>query len=106
MEKSMSVEDIKTEKLIAWNEYANVNADKALPEIYEHAKYHSAVARKWYWKSIRLKRNTSLFVRFLSFCLLIGGALLPLLAGLSSDVLTRLYLTQSGVAILAAAGLL
>ena len=98
--------DIKIGKLIAWDEYTTANADKALPEIYEHAKNTSAVAREWYWKSIKLKRVTSLAIRFLSFCLLVCGALLPILAGLSSDVSTRLDLTQSGVAILAAAGLL
>ena len=50
MEESMSKEeDIKIEKLIAWDEYTTVNADKALPEIYEHAKNTSTVAREWYW---------------------------------------------------------
>ena len=99
-------EDVKIKELGAWDEYANVTADKALPEIYEHAQKTSNAAREWYWKSIRSKRRSSLVVRFLSFLLLVCGAVLPILSGLSNEVATRLHFTQFGVAALAVAGLL
>ncbi len=101
----MKKADVKIEELSPWDEYANAGPDKALPEIYEHAKEASRVAREWYWTSIRAKRTMSLVVRLLSFLLLICGAVLPILAGLSSDVTTRLYFTQFGVVALAVAGL-
>ncbi len=102
----MKKADVKIEKLSPWDEYADASPDKALPEIYEHAKETSSVAREWYWKSIKAKRTMSMAIRLLSFLLLICGAVLPILAALSSDVSTRLCFTQFGVAALAVAGLL
>jgi low affinity Fe/Cu permease len=99
-------QDIKVEELGAWDNYANASASKALPAIYEHAKNASSVARTWYWKSIRSKRIASQLIRAASFVLLLFGAVLPILAGLSDDVDQRLACTQLGVAALAIAGLL
>jgi hypothetical protein len=102
----MKSKNVKVRELVAWDIYADAGAAKALPEIYEHAEKTSQTARDWYWRSIKSKRITSLGVRFLSFLLVVFGAVLPIFAGLADEVMTRLYCTQIGVASLAVAGLL
>lgn len=98
--------DVKVETLGEWNQYANLSTEDALPKIYSHVKKISGDARDWYWKSIKSKRNSSLVIRFFSFILLVLGAALPITAGIYSDDVARLTLTQVGVTSLAVAGLL
>ena len=99
-------EDVKVRELGGWDKYAGATARKALPDIYEHTQRASDEARRWYWQSIARKRVCSQVVRIVSFLLLMGGAVLPILAGLFTEVSTRLQFTQFGVAALAVAGLL
>src|SRR5262245_5934476 len=98
--------DIRIQKLVEWNDFANVPAQQSLPSIYNHAEEVSKHAREWYWRSVGNKRIASLAVRGVGFTLLIIGAIAPLAAGLSSDVEFRLASTQLGVMTLAVAGLL
>ena len=79
---------------------------KSLKDIYNKSISISTNARNWYWLSIKSKKLSSIVVRAFSFVLLIIGVVLPIIAGLSTNANTSLLLTQSGVAILAAAGLL
>jgi hypothetical protein len=98
--------DIKIEELGTWDEYLKVSPDDASKQIYESANAISNKARKWYWTSIKSKKNASFILRILSFVLLIFGAALPILAGMIVDAQKSLYLTQAGVASLAVAGLI
>lgn len=97
--------NVKVEDLGAWDDYANVDAATALPKIFARAKKSSETARKWYWDHIVWKRWASTIARYTSFILLVCGAVFPIAAGTLSEVQSRLVLTQCGVAVLAAAGL-
>lgn len=98
--------DIRAPAMLSWDAYREKPYDKALPSIYAHASAEALRYATWYWDSIRTKRRTSLGVRFLTFLLLIGGTLLPILAGLGDKPDQRLQLTQLGVTALALGGLL
>jgi hypothetical protein len=102
----MAKKDVRTETLLAWDEYKDKPFDKALPSIYSHAEGISKAKCTWYWYSIRTKRLSSLSVRLLTFALLIIGTVLPILAGLGDSPTIRLKCTQLGVVALAFAGLL
>ena len=102
----MAKENIQYSDLLNWDEYINKSAEEALKEIYSHAGTVSQRARTWYWRSIKTKKFSSLSIRFMTFLLLVCGAVLPILAGLFSLPDIRLQLTQIGVTSLAVAGLL
>jgi len=102
----MAKKDVRSETLLAWDEYKDKPYDKALPTIYSHAGNISKVKCTWYWESIKSKRLSSLGVRLLTFTLLIIGTVLPILAGLGDKPEVRLQCTQLGVVALAFAGLL
>jgi len=98
--------DVRIDKLVDWNDFASLPAERSLPAIYDHAKCVSERAREWYWRNIDRKRRWSVAVRSISFTLLVAGAVLPVCAGLMSDAQARLNSTQWGVVALAVAGLL
>lgn len=104
-ENLVAKKDVKIEQLLPWDAYARLSVSEALPSIYERATASSAAKRRWYWDSIRPKRQASVALRVVSYLLLVGGAVAPLLAGLSDSVSMRLSCTQLGVAGLAVAGL-
>ncbi|WP_158294571.1 SLATT domain-containing protein [Halomonas urmiana] len=98
--------DIKIDELGVWKDYLGIAPDDASKKIYESAIATSKKAREWYWVSKNAKKYASLIIRSASFSLLVLGVALPLFAGMSVDAQESLYLTQSGVAALAVAGLL
>jgi len=102
----MAKPDIRTNTYLEWNEYKDKAIDQALPSIYGRACAVSGVFTDWYWKSIQIKRRTSLGIRSAMALLVVIGTLFPILAGLwvSSD--HKLLLTQFAICALALAGLL
>lgn len=98
--------DIKKESSLSWNRFKDKPLGEALKQLYEETHEISKTKRNWYWTSIRTKRWTSLSVRFFAILMLFVGTALPLLAGLSDATITRLFCTQIGITLLAAAGLL
>ncbi|MDQ5984791.1 MAG: hypothetical protein CSYNP_00487 [Syntrophus sp. SKADARSKE-3] len=102
----MAKADIASTKLLPWDEYKDKPIVETLKSIYERAISTSRTVCGWYWAGIRMKRKTSLGVRWITFFLLIIGTVLPILAGLNGDAEVRLQFTQLGVAALALGGLL
>lgn len=102
----MSKENITAGNLLPWDHYAKLEKEVALARMYVHAGETSQTSRQWYWKSIKTKRWTSLWIRVLSFLLLAAGTILPVIAATRGEPADRLDLTQWGVGALAAAGLL
>lgn len=98
--------DIRIEKALTWDEYKDKPLDQALPSIYDRACSTASTFADWYWSSIKKKRTTSLWVRSVTFVLLVGGTLAPLIAGICAESDTRLRVTQLGVCALALGGLL
>jgi hypothetical protein len=98
--------DVTHNQLLAWDEYNGKPPGAALRKIYEHANATSSSIRDWYWRSIDVKRRISWWIRSATFVLVIAGTLLPIGAGFSDSVDIRLGFTQSGVIVLALAGLL
>lgn len=97
--------DITQQRLLPWDEYRQRPPAEALASIYARVGATSQQMCAWYWRSIRTKRWTSLGARGVAFALLVAGTVLPLLAAVQATVELRLLLTQSAVALLAAAGL-
>lgn len=93
-------------KMVAWNAYDAQKPEDALKAMYDHAKSYSETSRNWYWTSSKAKRRASLWARAFSVFLLVLGAALPIVAAIWAEPQIKLALTQSGVAALAAAGLL
>lgn len=102
----MAKADITTAKLLAWDTFKGKTVDVALPSIYDHASGTSRKICDWYWHSIKVKRQASQWVRFITFALLAVGTVFPILAGLCNDTTDRLQFTQLGVVALAIGGLL
>jgi hypothetical protein len=102
----MARKDISATHLGSWDTYKNKPVDEALKLIYEHASKTSKSMCDWYWKSIKTKKKTSIYARFLTFLLLILGTVLPIIAGLQDKPEIRLQCTQLGVVALAIGGLL
>jgi SMODS and SLOG-associating 2TM effector domain 2 len=102
----MAKKDIRTDSLLAWDEYKDKPPEVALPAIYSHAGDISKAKCTWYWESIKVKRLSSHGILLSTLILLIIGTLLPILAGLGDNPAVRLQYTQLGVAALAFAGLL
>jgi hypothetical protein len=98
--------NITAGSLLPWDQYAGLKPADALERMYLHAGETSKTIREWYWKSIKTKRWTSLWVRFLAFLFLVAGTILPLVAAAGKESGDRLLLTQWGVGALAVAGLL
>jgi hypothetical protein len=99
-------EDVRVATLLEWDRYKGRAPDEALKAIYHHAESASKACCGWYWRSIRSKRISSLFVLAFTLALLIVGTVLPILAALREGPGDRLLFTQIGVAALAFAGLL
>lgn len=81
-------------------------SSQAVAELYAQVMEFSSVSRSWYWRNIKGQRNSSYVLRVMSFLGLFAGALLPVGAALKDEVQQKLELTQAGVIILVAAGLL
>jgi hypothetical protein len=96
----MGKPDIRNETPLVWNEYKDKPIDEALPSIYRQACEASTLFARWYWSSIKTKRQTSLTVRFITLLLLIAGTLSPILAGLRVEAAEKLQLTQLGCVLL------
>jgi hypothetical protein len=99
-------QDVRVDTLLEWDRYKGRAPDEALKAIYDHAGNASKACCGWYWRSIRSKRFSSLFVLSGTLLLLIVGTVLPILAALGEGAGRRLLFTQIGVAALAFAGLL
>ena len=80
--------------------------DECIPYLYKHVMEFSCSTREWYWRKIGVHRLTSLLSRYLSFFGLAAGAVLPVSAALWEQPAQRLLVTQIGVFVLAAAGVL
>ena len=98
--------NLQTKKLEDWNAFKDSETDAALENIYNRVCSFSEEARDWYWKHIAKKRSASLFIRFISFLLVLCGAVAPIVSGILENYELRLFLTQTGVILLAVAGLL
>jgi hypothetical protein len=79
---------------------------EVIAELYAQVMEFSALSRSWYWRNIRGQRGSSYILRIFSFLGLFAGALLPVGAAIKESVTDKLELTQAGVIILVAAGLL
>lgn len=88
-----------------WDEYKDKAPDVSLASIYARVELASSSMRAWYWRSIRVKRWSSLSARGAAFGLFVLGTLLPLCAAFQDQPGEKLLLTQSAIALLAAAGL-
>jgi hypothetical protein len=98
--------DISTTQLSSWDHYKDKKPDEALSSIYSHAAAASSMMCGWYWNSIKLKRNTSLWVRAIAFILLVVGTALPIFAATQDTAEEKLWFTQCAVALLAIGGLM
>lgn len=98
--------DVRSEALQAWNEFLGKPMPEVLQSIYKHAILDASARCKWYWSSIRTKRTGALAILIISLVLLAAGTLLPIVASVGKTPEARLLLTQIGVVVLAAAGLL
>ncbi len=76
-------------------------ANEALPAIYKQALLYSEVCRGWYWRSIRIKRLSSLIGRLLTFVLAAFGIAAPLMAAVMTEDSHKLLCSQLAVIALA-----
>ncbi len=102
----MAKENVRFGEKLTWSDFSGKSSDDFVKEIFNHATGIAQKSINWYWQSIKLKKASTLTIRFFIFFLVAAGALMPILSGLFTDVEIRLRLTQSGVAALAFAGLL
>lgn len=97
--------DIRQEQddLLAWDQFDGKAASEALPAIYKQALAYSHDCRGWYWRSIRIKRLSSLIGRLLTFLLAAFGIAAPLMAAVMPEAY-KLLCSQLAVIALAVAG--
>jgi len=98
--------DIRQEldDLLTWNQFDGKAATDALPAIYKQAILYSEDCRGWYWRSIRIKRLSSLIGRLLTFVLAAFGIAAPLMAAVMTQDSHKLLCSQLAVIALAVAG--
>lgn len=105
-EENEKRENVSTRKFMKWDEYKGKQPPAALESIYSYITSFATSTTGWYWKSIQMKRRTSLTVRTLSFMLLAFGTAAQLYATTISDMQHRLDTTQIAIASLAIAALM
>jgi len=101
---SMTKPNITSNELLTWDNYLNKAPKDALESIYKHISTKSREKCAWYWKSIYVKRVTSLWARGLAVLGLVLGTSAQILATLQVEAANKLSFTQAGLALIAFAG--
>lgn len=101
----MAKTNIRTTALDPMDAFTGMPVGDVLKRIYKHAEEYSFAVREWYWRSIKVKRRSSLWSRSFAFVLFLAGSVLQLAATLGDQPKERLQMTEIGLAALITAGL-